>query len=630
MSALEADLKELKASLEDTKAECRRAEELLEVDRSAALGEDDEEEEDDDVMDEDEEEGGGRGRRKGKKEGSATMSVEDKERIAKAEGRIEDLQQEMRNIQTQIVENEAAIERAKRLNAIVSKHPPEVAKKVCELFPLPVYEPVLASCQDEVELTDIISYLYLIVKGSAAPRNDRATKLNSSKLKRLRGMDRDLYSRVCQQEKEVRIFSLLFTTPLPELAILIRTKLSGSQEAVDEMREGPPTPYDPVETVSAQFLNDKMSLPEDLLRYTRTLLAIELAAEPAVRGLIRTTFRESAVFCTKPTPKGAEIIGPFHELFGSHLLTDKPVRELLGRGRNRSLFVRLCKAKSDGLISIAFKVKVADSAGPSYLSTQESLDGPLFGTSSAKDLRTDSLAVAKYLIESSGLSGLYLPVLQAEEDTQPELRREWDGLRMSVLIDAVRKHLLPFLENELFRELLRDSREAVVAEMSTNFTKMLAVGPYRKPVVSASDVLMFTPRPASQVTVVSIMQSVEKDEALFMAFVDKDGVLRRHDMLPAGAWNQRREKLTQFFKLTCPDVIVVNSSGGQSSYSTYNMVKKYLVAEISNMLRREARERAERRRMNADYNRYQDEEEVLEFKPEVRLRIHRLTANLMI
>jgi hypothetical protein len=50
---------------------------------------------------------------------------------------------------------------------------------------------------------------------------------------------------------------------------------------------------------------------------------------------------------------------------------------------------------------------------------------------------------------------------------------------------------------------------------------------------------------------------------MFLAFTDRDGVLRAHDLLPGEVRNQKKIKLKEFLKMTRPDVIVVNTGAGQ-------------------------------------------------------------------
>jgi hypothetical protein len=54
---------------------------------------------------------------------------------------------------------------------------------------------------------------------------------------------------------------------------------------------------------------------------------------------------------------------------------------------------------------------------------------------------------------------------------------------------------------------------------------------------------------------------------MFLAFTDRDGVLRAHDLLPGEVRNQKKIKLKEFFKMTRPDVIAINTGAGQVQIS---------------------------------------------------------------
>jgi hypothetical protein len=50
---------------------------------------------------------------------------------------------------------------------------------------------------------------------------------------------------------------------------------------------------------------------------------------------------------------------------------------------------------------------------------------------------------------------------------------------------------------------------------------------------------------------------------MFLAFTDRDGVLRAHDLLPGEVRNQKKTKIKEFLKMTRPDVVVINTGAGQ-------------------------------------------------------------------
>ena len=59
------------------------------------------------------------------------------------------------------------------------------------------------------------------------------------------------------------------------------------------------------------------------------------------------------------------------------------------------------------------------------------------------------------------------------EDPYPDSRLSWDRLRMSILEVCIEKHLVPSLELDSRRELVRIGREAIIEEVRTFFSKIL-------------------------------------------------------------------------------------------------------------------------------------------------------------
>ena len=65
-----------------------------------------------------------------------------------------------------------------------------------------------------------------------------------------------------------------------------------------------------------------------------------------------------------------------------------------------------------------------------------------------------------------------LPSMSNSEDPYPDSRLSWDRLRMSILEVCIEKHLVPSLELDSRRELVRIGREAIIEEVSTYVTQI--------------------------------------------------------------------------------------------------------------------------------------------------------------
>ena len=309
-----------------------------------------------------------------------------------------------------------------------------------------------------------------------------------------------------------------------------------------------------------------------------------------MRRAARDIYRARSTLNTQPTLKGKSIVNPFHPLFGLHWLRDKPLMDLFTK--DKSLYARLHKAELEGLITLTISPP-ADPHDPSRIDANLFLHDLQFFT-------------------------LFMPTLKPFEDPNPEVREAWDTIRVCILSDAIERHLAPSLEAETRRELMRVSRETIAVEAAKQFSKMLSVGPFRSADVTVRDVLLKCPDRAIQHSVASIYCSPEPKSPLCMAYIDVDGVVKSHNVLPAEATTQKRDRISHFLKETRPSVIVLNASGGEASRSLLSQLERFLVNEVANILEKEAADR----RAERDYNYYMDEgdeEEETRFSPKVVL-----------
>jgi transcription elongation factor SPT6 len=66
---------------------------------------------------------------------------------------------------------------------------------------------------------------------------------------------------------------------------------------------------------------------DKVLRGAMHMVAVELASEPAVRAAVRRLFSQHATLSTDPTPRGDEVLDPFHPYGVVKRLRDKPLRK---------------------------------------------------------------------------------------------------------------------------------------------------------------------------------------------------------------------------------------------------------------------------------------------------------------
>ena len=180
------------------------------------------------------------------------------------------------------------------------------------------------------------------------------------------------------------------------------------------------------------------------------LIAAEIAAEPSVRRVVRHAYRSVAHLSTSPTAQGIEQISPFHELFGLHMLEEKPLQDLFAaKGADRYLYGRLMEAQSQGLIDVTITIptistpsgKKADLA-PFFQATGEVVYD--YGHGSICSSSSGTLVVQAVFDQHDIMSCLDLVKLYL-----PDQEDAWNEQRMLVLALAMEKYLLPHFKEEV-------------------------------------------------------------------------------------------------------------------------------------------------------------------------------------
>lgn len=128
---------------------------------------------------------------------------------------------------------------------------------------------------------------------------------------------------------------------------------------------------------------------------------------------------------------------------------------------------------------------------------------------------------------------MWLQLLPELDRAASEVRQSWDSFRLEVVRRCVDLTLLPSLQTELRRDLVRLGREAVIEEAALNFETMLRVGPYRRPNLDrrekVKELLLASPRTpggggggsGGQHSVVSIFVSQDRGQGLHMVYLNK-------------------------------------------------------------------------------------------------------------
>ena len=468
------------------------------------------------------------------------VSADDRAKVTKAAMALEEATREVETATAEMQGVEATLAEMNKKIALRSSYPQHLAQEFLRLFPSEKYDPVIRCMNDDLELRDLQNYCKLLSnKGNSSEKSKK-------KLQGRRAFV-DEYRHV--RHPDIRRYVETFALPASEFGFALR---------YDGSRQETPTPNVEVLELAAQFVCAEFPTPEDVQSAGRKLLSFEIGAEPNVLRRARKYYRSHAKISTEPTEKGVAVINPMHELFGLHTLYMKPIIELLEPppgpsyyvgGSNRTVYARLVKAERDGLLKIKFTAP--ESPDKQMLDAFLPLSPPIRGD---------------------------------------EIRRVWDVERMNVVISTISSILNPTIETETKRELIRLSKDAIIEETADAYAALVSRGPHRPTRKAFADVVLASPNPVSRFTVLSILLPVgggDKSSAVYMSFIDQDGLVRSQDSIPYAARSKKREKIAQVMKSTKPDVIVINTSGGIQSTSTEAMIMKYLIKEVQEEIRKD-------------------------------------------
>jgi hypothetical protein len=163
--------------------------------------------------------------------------------------------------------------------------------------------------------------------------------------------------------------------------------------------------------------------------YVCIYLYIHTLAHIYIYIYIQAQYKGKATISTKPTERGLSSINPFSQLFGIHYLDRKPLNEFF-KGKDRTLFLRLMDAEKNGLITVT-------------------VDPPMMLTTSGweKDLHP--------FLNDANLMMQMIPSVPMEDEPYPVARESWDRLRLGILETCIERYLIPSLEQEIRRDLVR-------------------------------------------------------------------------------------------------------------------------------------------------------------------------------
>jgi transcription elongation factor SPT6 len=475
----------------------------------------------------------------------------------------------------------------------------EVTRKVCRdsLWNAKDIVDYLSGLTDARHVLDLSTYLDLLKEGNDSIRKKEMPLLSVDKTKegrkKCRRFDRDFY-RTCVGEG-LRNICYRFLLPPNRVGIKMEDMSSSNLFDFNKVMPGEqnPSPQNWVATmIESQspdsFANELIGSGElillsstggvdpddqeasDPLRGCRYVAAMELAHEPRVRRHLRNVYRRHAVFTTRPTKRGMEMIDAFHNYYGLHLIKNKGIKEHfpmdekdsaekkaeLGPEECRELdremkkrehdsclqYLNILNAERTGHISVHVHLPLLDHFDDWYNQDQQ------YTSRDKQDL--------KPLMDE--LERVYFPL---DGDTD-----EWNSERRKVLTQALLSFLLPKFEAETRRELREAAVKVGVESAGENLYNLAMEGPYRpQSLMHTENRFLY---PTGDLPMVGICCSSDPKEATYLASVTERGTCNDHLAIPGGTRidsGKYREKVIMFLLQSRPAAVLVGTSGGFES-----------------------------------------------------------------
>nr|CAD7428568.1 unnamed protein product [Timema monikensis] len=242
---------------------------------------------------------------------------------------------------------------------------------------------------------------------------------------------------------------------------------------------------DPLD-VAKEYISNKFTNEEDVLRAVKFMVAMQLSRDPLVRKCVRETFFERAKVDVIPTKKGIKEIDENHPCYSMKYLKNKPVRDFVG-----DQFLKLVMAEEDKLLTITIS---------------EMIEGLMTSQSYADEVKN-----------------LYY------RDEFSKNVQEWNNLRGEIVELALTRFLLPDLRKELKTNLLTEARESVLKMCCRKLYNWLKVAPYTVEFTEEDDEEWDT---SKGLRVMGLAFVPDYSQAAFACIVGPDGDVTDHLRLP--------------------------------------------------------------------------------------------------
>ncbi|XP_053983538.1 transcription elongation factor SPT6-like isoform X1 [Hylaeus volcanicus] len=192
-------------------------------------------------------------------------------------------------------------------------------------------------------------------------------------------------------------------------------------------------PTEPL-TIASEYCGQIFGTPEEVVKASQLMVAIQLAREPLVRKCVREMYMERAKISVRPTKKGMKEIDENHPIYAMKYLKNKPVRDLVG-----DQFLNLAIAEDDKLITITLSDSIEGNTTSNYV---------------------DEMKQLYYRDEFS-------------KNVQ-----DWNALRVGSVEMALTRMVIPSLKKELRTNLIAEGKECVMKACCRKMYNWIKVAPY--------------------------------------------------------------------------------------------------------------------------------------------------------
>ena len=380
---------------------------------------------------------------------------------------LEQGQEELKNTEDLLKQKKLELEKQYEYSLSLAQYTPQGISEVQNAFPRIRYDPIISESHNEQEIKDVGAFLSVLLKG-AMKSTEREIQKEATGATGEEGEDGDVSmadvdgggSADAKSEETPKVVANTVSTApsgrkkkhinftdkmfnytrfrrIPNFRELIEKIFVSAADMGDSLRNGmltecPPTPTVAVEDLYGDYIDGKIAKSvADIRNALVVVMAQEIAAEPNVKEAVRMQYLFNCTLSTRPTTKGVTDITPFHELFGIHWLEGKSLMSL-NYGPDKTLYPRLVQAQTEGLLKI-------------YLTCPRTL---------LQSGEWGPTSLDPFLLNAQ-LTDKFFPSADFSMETNRTARQELDILRYDVLEKCLRDYLLPAMETELKRELLR-------------------------------------------------------------------------------------------------------------------------------------------------------------------------------